>query len=509
MSGIHALSNAEISLIEAMLRISPPLTRQQILSYFTRPGRDINHRIISEIRDGRWSSTLMAREEDARAFMLVSQARPATRAEDFIASGRGAARAHRWLGQLHLDWWPVGQGLFSSGTIERLSAPPLAWVYDCGTTSDDTIIQKALDLFQSRSSSRGVTSIRLAVLSHFDGDHISGFARLLAQFPVKTLLLPYIPRWRRLAIALSEGLSFEDDLFGFYLNPTAYLVEASGGRIEQIVYVRGTGSDDAPPDPPFDLPTPEGGEDGRDPLDAGGDGLKVETGEAPDDADGDPSVRPSGAVQVKFLRPSGRLIMPMFWEFLPYNDASLAARMTPVHIGRVETLINALLTASAADRDALLEKLKSLYDSLFTSSDHRNRISLFLYSGPLSRRLGLFHASGEPWNGWRQLERFSQMLTGDGYLNNRNRCDPFERHFAPGDRLARSAFLQVMHHGARRNWRAGTAAWLNPGVSIFSSEPGRSPYHPHEEVLRDFWPHGAVQVDGSSGYHFSGVLLEM
>jgi len=427
------------------------------------------------------------------------------RTEDYVSMTAARTTWELWVGSLSLSWWPVGQGLFASGTIVPFNGVPRTWVFDCGTDSPDDLIDAALTQFGHQQRAHGVSSIRLAVLSHFDNDHVSGFVRLLNLFPVRTLLLPYIPLWQRLLIALSEGVTAGDDRLAFYLDPTAYLMEASKGRIEEIVYVTAAGHGDEP-GPSEDPGASFDPDEGAAFLD---DVLKVEEGRPPEEAIDDPAAA-SASANVRFLAPGGRLVVPLLWEFVPYNDATYAPRMTPAMITTAKALVAELLTNPKADLDDLLGKLKTLYDSKFTTSRIRNMISLFLYSGPTSRRLNFVG----PWYGRHlhlvESDRFSQMHTGDGYLHDDVRSDAFESFFRPNDRLERSAFVQVMHHGAKGNWRTGTAALLDPAVSIFSSDPKRKkPGHPHADVLRDFWTFGPVQVDRAQGFHIGGLLKRL
>ena len=505
MAAAGTLTIAEVRLIKAMLRLTPRPSNQSILSYFTRPGRDINHRVIAEIASGdRWRSIPAANEEEALAYMAAVEHRRAIAPEDFVDSGPASGAGNsRHLGRIHLDWWPAGQGLFATGTITRRRNQPLTWVYDCGTASSQSCLQSSLNAFEIRQRAFGCRSIRLAVLSHFDKDHISGLVKLIRKFPIRTLLLPYIPAWRRLVIAIEGGVGTTDPEFGFFLDPTGFLAGVADGRIEEIVFVPSSGPEDFRPS----AAEPRGPEPGGEgPADFGEDLLKVEEGDPPPDAQGDPSVSPNALIRVRFLRPGGKLLVPFFWEFLPYNDAALAPKVTPAFVAAAEHLRGVLLTQPLL-RKAALANMKALYEQTFTTTAERNLISLFLYSGPLSRRIGLRNCPlclpKEP----DYASRFSQMHTGDGYLNDDARYDAFARFYGPEDRLTHSAFLQVMHHGSRTNWRQGVAAQLNPKWSIFSSDPAHKRYsHPHAEVLRDFWPHGPVQVDKTRGFHVHGWL---
>lgn len=69
-----------------------------------------------------------------------------------------------------------------------------------------------------------------------------------------------------------------------------------------------------------------------------------------------------------------------------------------------------------------------------------------------------------------------------------------------------------MHHGSKENWHVGLAGKLKPAVSIFSSDPnhkhGRAKEgHPHQQVLRDFWPWCPVRVDKVSFFVFKADLI--
>ncbi len=333
------------------------------------------------------------------------------------------------------------------------------------------------------------------MLSHFDNDHISGFVRLVKSSPVETVLLPYIPLWRRLVIALELGIGADDPNFGFFIDPVTFLFGIDGGQIGEIVFVPAAGPDDAPESPEGpDI----GPEDGRD------DALKIEEGKPPSESARDPVRFPKAGTKVRFLRRAGRIFVPGFWEFVPYNDAGMAPNATPAFL-RAATPLMATLRDDPDKRVSALASLKGLYDRTFgASSEARNLISLFLYSGPLGP-LRLRSSYGAAFAA--ENDRFCQMHTGDGTLDEGPRFDAFKRFYTPADRLARSGFFQVMHHGARVNWHDGLAKSLEPVVSLFSSDPAHKKFkHPHAEVLRDFWPYGATQVDRSNGYSFLGCL---
>ena len=114
---------------------------------------------------------------------------------------------------LQCEFWNVGQGLFSSGRIQMGDALAFHWVYDCGTSSSQQLIQNAVN--------KG--SIDLLVLSHFDKDHISGVKELLKNGrKIKRWVVPYYPLWQRLVIALLLDIQPDDEEWAFYQNPIQY-----------------------------------------------------------------------------------------------------------------------------------------------------------------------------------------------------------------------------------------------------------------------------------------------
>lgn len=405
----------------------------------------------------------------------------------------------RSLGSLLLDWWPVGQGLFSTGTIFKKKDQPLTWVYDCGTTSSNKLLTNALNEHGKHHKTISPKSISVAALSHFDKDHISGFVKLVGTARIEHLLLPYIPLWQRLVIAKEQGIAVGDKLFAFFENPVSFLAQDGRAQIGEIVFVQGTGFEDPVP------PHPELGEP---PLGEFGEvsEIRIDYGDFPVGLELDPIGDPNLPIRVAFLKKAGRLVLPNVWEFVPYNDAQMAPRATPTFLTAAVRLIQDFRNAPAT-REKTLEKLKQTYDFHFgKSSRARNLISLFLYSGPLQRiRLRDVYTSS-PIRRARLGWRYAQLNTGDGYLDDGIRFGALQRFYHY--RLGRTGMFQVMHHGSRHNWHFGMGEFLKPAASIFCSDPAHKRFgHPHAEVLRDFWMYSPVQVDRINGFHLRGSLV--
>lgn len=429
----------------------------------------------------------------------------------------------------------VGQGLFASGALGEYrngdwmgkedGDVKFRWVYDCGTSSSKSLLGSAIQRFAKQYSLKDRT-LGLVVLSHFDADHINGVTELLGQFEVDVLLLPYMPLGERIVLAYQQGIDAENPLFLFFMNPVAYLRESDIRSVRRVVFV---GSDYQGPSeesndvPPIDESESSGWPEGQHQLRLEFRSRPMSQTEAPLAGSGDATGGKTG--EVSMLEASSALHIGALWEFVPYNDLGFIGPPTRQFVQEVESLAEKLrLTTEQQIRQETLSALKALYDREFgRSATARNRISLFLYSGPLSTRrvrdgrmnryLRAARKSGIDDRrycfAWSDLPRASRgcasiLYTGDGYLNSSARLTSLNRCLR-AQRLESIAVLQVMHHGARGNWKAGVARTINPMFSVFSSDPNaKKPGHPHAEVLRDFWPYGPTQVDAltDAQFHF-------
>ena len=489
----NGLDADEVSIIKAMLTLRPELTNQEVLSYFTRPGRDINHARIGEIKGGMtWTWVPPAPVAAVLAYMSARAGMPYPAAAQFLQGGAPTLVTGPPIAVLQLTCWPVGQGLFMSGRLHGAAGGDFSWVYDCGSSSAAAVLGRAVAGFRKENGRR---LINLVTLSHFDEDHINGIVDLISGTRVGVLLLPYLPLWQRLLVAISEGIAAADPLFAFFEDPAAYLAER--GDIEEIVFVPSAGPDDLA----------DGGGEEPDP-DRPIEGAKIEEDGPPDGGADDPALSDSGSVRVRVLKRGGRIVIPSLWELVPYNDAAMQPRVT----SRFELWarrLSSILIRDRTRRDQALRILKKIYDRTFgRTSKPRNLISLFLYSGPVGTRVTLREAvASHPvqWNAAR--DNFAQLSTGDGYLDTAARLNALRRFYSRDRRLQRAGVLQVMHHGAEGNWHEGVAAALTPAVSLFSSDPAiKRPGHPHARVLRDFWPYLPVQIDRDNTFRLHAIL---
>jgi hypothetical protein len=221
---------------------------------------------------------------------------------------------------------------------------------------------------------------------------------------------------------------------------------------------------------------------------------------------------------VEFLPPGHTIAVNRFWEFIPYNDdpeEHIPESFTTQVKGHRDLLLS---TASQQERNKALAELKTAYDQQFgDSSEDRNAISLFLYTGPLRfKEVGVM--CRDPFGDSKYLipwrcqflvteGKWCLLYTGDGYLDTNGRLVRLTRYLGP-DRVKRTGIFQVMHHGAENNWHKGVATEFSPIFSIFSSDPTNRKYsHPNAAVLRDFWTHGPIQVDKFDGFTVTAYVF--
>src|ERR1043165_6472472 len=120
---------------------------------------------------------------------------------------------------------PVGQGLFTSSFLSVVGlSQRFTWVFDCGTSSSQHLIDDAMShVVPGRMISPDKGQLDLVAISHFDEDHVSGLIRLLRRFDIDILLLPYVPLWERMLLAFHEDVGPDDPFLDFFVNPVAYL----------------------------------------------------------------------------------------------------------------------------------------------------------------------------------------------------------------------------------------------------------------------------------------------
>lgn len=404
-----------------------------------------------------------------------------------------------------LKFHSAGQGLFATGEIfevPRSHPQVFRWVYDCGSTSGrKTVLKESIDSYVSSFPTGQDRIVDLVVISHFDRDHINGLVDLLHRARIHTLLIPLLPITTRAALLLAEKDDANSDLARFLFDPAAFVASIRQGDqgVEQIIFVpssNGIAGDTA-------AGVIDDGQDDFGGLNYPRDPKSSEIIEAH-------GLSSDGGIKLSVVRTHGVMCVRNWWEFVPYNDAAVPALSSAV-TAQVEILVRKFKTAlDKKVRKVILDKLKKIYEAHFPTQELRNRISLFLFGGPMgeTKSLGsevLVEGDPYPYHLSRHFVEIeggyglnSVLYTGDGYLDTRESLKALRAYLGP-ERMERICAFQVMHHGARDNWFRGLADEISPLVSIFSSDPDHHYGHPHPEVLRDFWMHGPLQVDRCRG----------
>ncbi|MDM9586380.1 hypothetical protein QUC26_00060 [Pseudomonas asiatica] len=352
---------------------------------------------------------------------------------------------------------------------------------------------------------------------------------LLMKVSVENLLLPYMPLWQRLVLIIEANITFRAPLARFLLDPVGFISEIPNANVGRVLFAMPSGERGGP------ARIPEAEPDGRPPLDEQIRTKKIrkapenvnerntleidievidEVSLPPEDERRRYKEEVKSGIEVLYLSAGSAIIVSGFWEFVPYNDASLAGRISKGFKANVEKLRYDLLNEPDPDDKTLaLFGLRKAYLKTFGfGSEERNIISLFLYTGAINRR-PYWNSSTSYKNryGWLDYAhrasdvcqtRGAVLYTGDGYLNSQHRFDALSEYLGE-ERMESIHVLQVMHHGSRNNWFPGIAAKIRPKNSVFSSDPTHRGYkHPHAEVLRDFWEFGPIQVDKNNGVDF-------
>lgn len=395
-----------------------------------------------------------------------------------------------------VDFYAVGQGLFSSGVINLLNNK-FVWVYDCGTSSKKSILQKEINYFKTTNNQ--CKHIDLLTLSHFDKDHISGLEEILKDFTIGILMLPYANLSQRLILALQYNIKVNSKYFDFFVNPIYFLKKKNLIKsIEKILFVSHSNN------------ISEVEEFSRDSLLE----EKKTSFKTIDEHDLSPEQlfdkkSFDSESKIEFLSPATSINVFNGWEFVPYNDIEFSPKNRTSFINEIEKIKIFI----KKDYNKFINHLKKLYSCEFgKSSFQKNIISLFLFIGQTSNYIDnvcIQEKSNDYVNCFKLLntqDKLTILYSGDGFLNSQVRLQKLI-NFYHKNRLINLFLFQVMHHGSKNNWHPGLAKKIAPKKSIFSSDPkNRSYKHPHADVVKDFLCFHPIQVDKSKRYSLNFIF---
>ena len=381
---------------------------------------------------------------------------------------------------LQCEFWNVGQGLFSSGRIQMGDALAFHWVYDCGTSSSQQLIQNAVQKYNQQENN---VDIDLLLLSHFDKDHISGVKELLKNGrKIKRWVVPYYPLWQRLVIALLLDIKPDDEEWAFYQNPIQYFKTYFAEELKTTKFLL--------------LPEKEIESEISINLEPSNsdDVLSFETTEKLSN-EFDKSEQ-----NLHWLDPNKALLFRKGeeqFEFVLYNVPFHLLAKVPTNLTAFQKQVKQIIQSHRSNSTDPTPALKTLYSLAFgNGSKNKNIISQYLYIRniklPSFWGIGnnhIFDVSTDNENEIAVIPKDKTknaiLYTGDAFLNDLPLLTDLTQSLG-AERMARIYCLQVPHHGSKHNWQQGLAKILSPCISVFSADSQRRKGHPHGEVLKDF-----------------------
>lgn len=130
-----------------------------------------------------------------------------------------------------LGFHSVGQGLFYSGIISDYETESFVFVYDCGSRSEDWILNKEIDKFKKLLDRK---TVDLLVISHFHDDHVNGIPYLLRGLKVNVVVLQNLSEEQRLENYLfyrKHVKNVDNELTELILDPIKYFKNLGSKKI--------------------------------------------------------------------------------------------------------------------------------------------------------------------------------------------------------------------------------------------------------------------------------------
>lgn len=368
--------------------------------------------------------------------------------------------------------WPVGQGCFSTGHIERDGSPPLDYVYDCGARNRQAINNSVAQYADTTSRVHGL------FISHLDADHVDGLDSLFARVSVDTVYLPYMDVAERvMALVHAEHHDrLTASLAEAYLRPGSWFRSRGANR---VVLVRNQlGSTDMLPPEQVEIRSDEPG-----------DMMFVEQRQVS-------ATSEDGVYELKAATPilvrNGATFAD--WMLLPHVPASDAMALLLFRNGLRKLLglkerhpIDPLhLISLLKSRKGRLD-LRGCYEPIVKRSDGsgHNLVSMSLYSGPVEpgvnrwtteKRQGSFPVAGPRKSppGW--------IGCGDAKLRASNIKQQWMDAYASVCKQVGTLLLP--HHGSKHNFSPDLLDPLPLSACIAAADDLDMGYrHPSRSVI--------------------------
>jgi hypothetical protein len=406
--------------------------------------------------------------------------------------------------EAEFSFFKAGQGSFYGGRICYLETNKVfTVVYDCGTSrfisGNNQSLNIEIDYLKHYPHYHGHNDeIELLFISHLDYDHVSGLKRLLREFNVKNIILPYIEKQYRQFFLASiygddsdGGMSLEDYTF-FIDNPSLFILENSEGT--KIYFIKPDNSE------------------------------KTEyQGYNNDDDNQSDTVYPRGTriapsteefasmSNVLFYENNLQFFIRRDWEFTTYVKS-----VNPAVINNLHNCLRKILGKNAGEnlslndlKEIVTKERKAAHDCYTGCIGEINSHGLVLLHGPIRYNYlcGTTYSNCDlnqyydHYNYHRMFQYFGSknqmllgtLLFGDTSINPDNNPLSFPQAFK--NKLVNVHIVQVPHHGSSENWDFkefqelnigdSISRWRNSITTVCNFGYGNTYGHPSHNVLND------------------------
>ena len=426
-------------------------------------------------------------------------------------------------------FYPAGHGTFFAGDLISWNDDEIifSWVYDCGSKRRSWL-SDLIDLYKHSGVTRHFLpidsrkKIDMLCISHFDADHVNGLEKLLSEFSVDTLVLPYLPLNTRLEIALSLDLDATDDTSAmlFAIDPIGFLSQRGYlEKISKVLLIKGSGAEEG------SVPDIGGANNPRD-QEGSSESILRDIGTP---IYSDDNYNLEGKIQSKVWALDDKKPIQIFgyWEFIFYNKelpSGLAPKssssLRDIQKEVIETLDALNLTGKTKKTDTTKwrKKVRAIYKTHFgSSSEGRNDISLVMYSNHIIAPLRIssrWPCCGSifdedlylPVSCVPVLEgKTGLLLTGDITIH-KSDISALKSHLG-NHRWGRINLTQIPHHGSIHSWQVGNAKLLTSEFNVFCvPDSDKTGHHPHIEVLEDLKSKKILFANYSTGVSMNFAL---
>lgn len=403
-------------------------------------------------------------------------------------------------------FFKAGQGLFYGGRIcMPETGQVFTVVYDCGTSpfidGNNKSLNDEINHFKFRFPFfRLDKNIELLFISHLDYDHVSGLKRLLEEFRVRRIILPYIEKKYRqfFLTSISDDNDPDDNLtideyISFIESPNQFIENNSSNKIMQY-YIK----------PNEDTEIIYQGYDVNQSDDIYPKGTPIT--DIIDTEISELISRPNVFMYENDLQ----FFIKRYWEFTTFTKSININAINELHSCLKKNFkIKEIDYLTFQDlKDVVTSHRKKSHKCYTNYVDDINSHGLVLLHGPIRilylcssirSNCELDYSHNEYHNHNRLHEEDNSMsmlgtlLFGDTSINPAN--NPIRFPLAFRDKLVNVHVVQVPHHGSSKNWDftefealkigININRWRHRVVAVCNFGYGNKFGHPSGQILRD------------------------